>query len=421
MTAQISRSDAMYALELVESICVEIGPGLPGTPQEKKRAEFIKEELAAHLGEDHVHAEEFSFSPGVSLYGPAISAVLMLIVAALIIATNYSSAPLRWVTSAAALILSSAIPLQFIFEFILGHEFIDFLYPKKVSQNIIGSLKRPGDAPIKRLLVLGGHHDSAPENAWMSLMGYGWFLFLSITYFFGLLSLFALGLIQFVNVLMSSASSPIIGLFGWIVLVFPVMPSILYALFINRGVKNGGTVPGAVDNLSSCATVISLCRFLQKYPSFIPVGTEIRFITFGSEEAGLRGSRRYVQRHLEELRSLDTRMLNFEMIVSPVISILTSDINGTVKNSLKMVQSAVEAAQRSGVPYKILNASLGMITDAAPFNQAGLKAVPLLPVDMQHQFASFYHQKRDTPDQLSIEPLENALKLALEWIRHNGE
>ena len=69
-----------------------------------------------------------------------------------------------------------------------------------------------------------------------------------------------------------------------------------------------------------------MCRFLAKNPSCIPPGTEIRFVSFGSEEAGLRGSRRYVERHLDELKRLDARLLNFEMVAHPEISILTSDV-----------------------------------------------------------------------------------------------
>jgi Zn-dependent M28 family amino/carboxypeptidase len=57
-----------------------------------------------------------------------------------------------------------------------------------------------------------------------------------------------------------------------------------------------------------------MCRFLVENPTCIPDDTEIRFITFGSEEAGVRGSRRYVQRHQDELKRLDVRLLNFETI-----------------------------------------------------------------------------------------------------------
>ena len=92
----------------------------------------------------------------------------------------------------------------------------------------------------------------------------------------------------------------------------------------------------------------------------------------------MRGSRRYVQRHLDELKRLDVRLLNYETIAHPEIAILTSETNGTVKNSPEMVKSVVAAAQRAGVPYKVQPATLGTANDAGPFSRAGLKATTLL-------------------------------------------
>ena len=180
-------------------------------------------------------------------------------------------------------------------------------------------------------------------------------------------------------------------------------------------------MPGAADNLSACALVVTMCRFLSQNPSFIPYDTEIRFITFGSEEAGLRGSRSYVKRHLDELKSLDAQLLNFETVTYPEILILSSDVSGTVKNSPEMVQSVVTAAKRAVVPYKVESASLGIANDSGSFSKAGLKATTLLPFKMPQQMVAFYHQKWDVPENLTIEPLLNVLKLTFEWVRNSGE
>ncbi len=116
------------------------------------------------------------------------------------------------------------------------------------------------------------------------------------------------------------------------------------------------------------------------------------------------------------LRSLP--MLNYEIIAYPVISILATELNGMVKYSPVMVKGAVAAAQRAGVPYKI---AVGGGCDAAPFHQAGLKSITLQPMKLPQQMYAFYHQDRDTPEVLTLEPLLNALKLTLEWIRCVGE
>jgi len=104
------------------------------------------------------------------------------------------------------------------------------------------------------------------------------------------------------------------------------------------------------------------------------IRTEIRFISFSSEEAGLRGSRRYVERYLDELKRLDTQLLNFEMVAHPEIHILTSDVNGTLQNSSEMVKSVVAAVVSAGVPHKVQSASLGVGT--MQLSSAGLVSRP---------------------------------------------
>jgi hypothetical protein len=310
--------------------------------------------------------------------------------------------------------------LLFVLEFLLSYEVLDPLFPKKGSINVVGTLRKPGTRNVKRLLIISGHHDSALENTWLRYTGYG-FYFLSAIFFIGSITLVVMCLIQLVGVISANTDLVRFGTLGWVILIFLIVPSIIYAAFLTRGRKNGGIVPGAADNLSASAVTVAMCRFLVQNPSYIPDATEIRFISFGSEEAGLRGSRRYVERHLDELKRLDARVLNYEIVAHPEISILTSDVNGTVKNSPEMVKSVVAAAQRAGVPYKMGSASIGAGSDAAPFSKAGLKATTLLPFQVPQQFLAFYHQDRDTPEVLTIDPLLNVLKLTIEWIRNGGE
>lgn len=325
----ITHNDAHYAFDIVKAICTEVGPGLPGSPQERERAAMIKKELVSHLGAGNVLVEEFTLAPGAFLGSLPMSALFLLIAA----------------------LLNISIP----------------------------------------------------------------------TLFIGLITMLAMSIIQLAGVITANADIVRTGTLGWIMLAYPIVPSVIFALFFNRGRKNGGTVPGAADNLSASALVVAMCRFLVKNLSYVPANTEIRFISFGGEEAGLRGSRRYVERHLEELKRLDARLLNFETVAHPEITVLTSDVNG-VKNSPQMVKSVVAAAERAGVPYKVKSQPTGAGgSDAGSFTQAGLKATTLLPFKAPQQLVAFYHQKRDGPEVLTIEPLFNVLKLTFEWVRNGGE
>lgn len=421
MPETITDEDAQYAYELVERICTQVGPGLPGSSQERERATIIGREMGVYLGAENVVVEEFSLAPGAFLGSLPISGLLLLAAFLTNIAVGRFSGVSSWVTAVSALALSILAILPFLFEYILYVEFIDPIFKKKQSENVIGRLRKPGTEKVNRLLILSGHHDSALENTWIRFLGYGFCVTLP-TIILGLFVMLVMNTIQLVGVILGDAGIVRAGTGGWILFAFPIMPAAIFAVFFNMGRKNGGTVPGAADNLSASALAVAMCRFLVKNPAYIPDDTEIRFVSFGSEEAGVRGSRRYVERHLNELKQLDTRMLNYETVTHPEIAILTSDVNGRVRNSLQAVNSVTAAAERSGVPYKVQPYTFGTgASDAGPFTQAGLKATTLLPFKMPQQIVAFYHQKYDTPEVLSLEPLRNVLKLTLEWVRNGGE
>jgi hypothetical protein len=421
MPETVTSNDAHYALDIVRTICTQVGPGLPGSCQERERAAIIRKELESHLGAGNVVTEEFTVAPGAFLGTYPIGALLTLVAVLLNISLGRFTGVSPWATATAALVFSIISPLQFILEFILYLELLDPFFKEGQSVNVIGALRKPDTKHVKRLLILGGHHDSALENTWLRYLGPGFF-FVVATLFIGSITVLVMCIIQLTGLIINSADMVRIGTLGWVMLAYPIVPSIIFAVFFNMGRKNGGTVPGAVDNLSGSAVAVAMCRFLVKNPSYIPDDLEIRFASFGSEEAGLRGSRRYVERHLDELKRLDVRLLNFEMIAHPEIAILTSDVNNTVKNSPEMVNSVIAAAERAAVPYVVKPYTFGTGgSDAGSFSQAGLKATTLLPFKMPQQMVAFYHQKRDGPERLTMEPLLNVLKLTHEWIRNGGE
>ena len=417
----IEKNDAQYAYNLVEKICNEVGPGLPGSPQEHARAKILQNELASSLGTERVTTEKFTMAPIALLGWLPAGAVLILLSALLNIYVGRIGAVPPLVSAGLSLAFTGITILTAVLQFVLYHEFAEPFFSKKESVNVIGTLKKPDTGDAKRLLILAGHHDSAPEMTWLRFFGYGYY-FVVPTLFIGFITMFVYSVIQFTGLVAANARIIHAGTLGYLPLIYPVVPSIIFAVFFNRGTKGGGNVPGAADNLSASALVVALSRFFIKNPSFVPDDTEIRFISFGSEEAGLRGSRRYVERHYDELKRRDARLLNLETITHPEISILTSDVNGIVKNSPEMVRIVAAAADRAGVPYRIKPFPFGGGgTDAGSFSKAGLKATTLLPFKVPQQMVAFYHQKWDAPDVLTIEPLFNVLKLAFEWVRSGGQ
>lgn len=285
MPVVITEEDAQYAYGIVERICREVGPGVPGSTQERRRADIIKTEMESLLGAGNVAVEEFTLAPRAFLGSLPLSASLMLAAVLLNLAVGRATGILQAGAGVAAFALSATAVLTFFMEYMGYSEFVDFLFPARQSLNVIGTLRRPGTASATRLLIMSGHHDSAFENNWFRLLGYGFYVTIP-TIVFGLVAVLTASAIQLAGLVAGSAGTIRAGTMGWVVLVYPVLPAAVFAFFFSRGGKNGGTVPGAADNLSASALALAMCRFLVRNPAHIPADTEIRFISFSGEEAG---------------------------------------------------------------------------------------------------------------------------------------
>jgi hypothetical protein len=265
MPESITNDDAQYAIDIVKAICTEVGPGIPGSFQERERAGYIKKELESHLGAENVDVEEFSLAPDAFLGSQLISTFCMLVAALLNISVGRIAEISPWVTAAAGFFFSFISVSLFISEFLLGFEMLDLFFKKRKSVNVVGRLRKPGTINVKRLLILSGHHDSALEFTWLRFTGYGFFI-LTITWMIGLVTVLVMSIIQLAGVIAENADLVHIGTMSWVLIAYPLVPSIIFALFYARGRENGGTVPGAADNLSACALTVAMCRYLMKNP-----------------------------------------------------------------------------------------------------------------------------------------------------------
>lgn len=82
--------------------------------------------------------------------------------------------------------------------------------------------------------------------------------------------------------------------------------------------------PGAYDNLAACSVLTALFREFQSRPA----RREIRFVWFGSEEKGLKGSEAYVRKHMAEMKDCIAAVnldLAGQAIGSDVLGVTGSD------------------------------------------------------------------------------------------------
>ncbi len=130
------------------------------------------------------------------------------------------------------------------------------------------------------------------------------------------------------------------------------------------------TIAGANDNTSGVALVLSLAEALAGHP--LPY--TIRFVTFGSEELGLFGSRHYVECLDETELARITAMFNFDVVGSGAQ--LQAVGTGTLTDLALSTADAWEIeAQPGSLPP-------GAASDHTPFKDKGIPTLLLFGPDI---------------------------------------
>ncbi len=84
-------------------------------------------------------------------------------------------------------------------------------------------------------------------------------------------------------------------------------------------------VPGAFDNLSGVSVILGFAKFLSENKNnadIFPKHTRVHLISFAGEESDLRGAKRYVEKHYDELKENGTMTVNMDSIGSRNVLII---------------------------------------------------------------------------------------------------
>lgn len=415
-TAIVDQS-AKNVLDLVKEICTTIGPGVPFSPQEAQRAHALSQDLLKYT--DQVEIETFATTNAyLGWFRPGC--ILVIIAAGCFFLSLLDFYPI-------VLLIISFLSGLFVFlilllEFFLSFEFIDFLFPKHQSQNVIAHIypkSQDSSQDRRRIIMFSGHHDTSPEFLLLKHFKNG--------YYVGLVLLFA----SVVAVMIAPAirlgilfTGGIATHWDWNIISFAWFSALILPVGLACGwwfmenPKNGGSVPGAIDNLTSSCIAAEMAKILKNHPEIQPNNTEIRCCSWGAEEANMKGSWAYAKRHLDELRTQKAILINMESISDSEITILTSDNNGFTKNDVALVNALRDSAQTAQVPYKIAPFPFGGGgTDAYGFSRYGLKAISLFSLKVPEHMVQFYHQSSDNYDKVNLTAVKNVFRILLQFLR----
>ncbi|MFO8019814.1 MAG: M28 family peptidase [Promethearchaeia archaeon] len=421
----ISDEISGYMHGIIQKVIDEAGCRMPGSPQEAKGAEIIEGEMGKVTDETKI--EQFQLHPRAFLGWIRIDVFLILASLGcffLLNLLNFSIFP--YILTALSFGFGFIAFIIIWKEFFNYEEFVDPLFKKKTSRNVVGKIKSSSKEP-KKIIIFSGHHDSALQFNLLRYLKY----FYPVILFWGLGVMFFwifLSMVIFILTMGQLLFSFMVQ-FTWFnsialwTLIIGAIPLISLFFFVSSGEK-ANKVPGAVDNLSAVSVVLGLGKYLTEHPEIIPENTEIRLIAFGSEEAGLRGAYRYVERHLDELKNYDTEVVNMDGIQSKkTIQIIQYEPTTRTKHSPILVEKLKEASELVDVNAKPfgegpLEKFVGQIsggTDTTAFSKAGIKASNLSSMELK-KFVQFYHQPSDTPDIIDEGALENALELCVGYL-----
>jgi aminopeptidase YwaD len=389
------------SLAFVDKIIKKTGPRLTGTKATLKAAKIIQSELKQSC--DSVKIESFNVRPKSFLGFIQVTVALYFIASVLIFFKL-----VEWGTI--FFILASGVMLT---QFIFYWEVLDPFYSKKKGYNVYGTLEPAGSATQQ--IIISGHHDSAYEFRYMTHIPkiYGIrILLVSFSLAFSTILTIVWSIIKLTSGIMPFYAD---------VLRYSLIVSWLWVIPFYYFSKNKGT-PGAGDNLISVGIAITLAKFFgerRKKGISLLEHTRLIFISFDAEECGLRGSRKYVKTHKEELKSIPTYVINADSIYNAdKIRFVANDINSIQPLSKDLTQDLQKVATELGYATSIVNIIPGAgATDAASFAQQGIKAASILamPTAMNEKHG-VYHTQKDTIDSIEPEAVNRVLRIIYSYI-----
>lgn len=386
-----------YMYGLVDRVMKEIGPRESCGEAEKRLGGLFAKEVEPAC--ERVEVEEFTCAPKAFLgFFPYL---VLLYLAGVVM--YYALPPV-------ALILSAIGVGVLFFEVIRYRELIDPLFLKRTGENVAGIVKPRGET--RKRVIVSAHLDSAYEfKVWYWLKG------LSVPAmalaFLAPLLLLGASLARTIadsRGVPDNAANAALG-----IACIALSPLVAVFAFFHTG----DVVPGAMDDMAGIAVLAGLGKHFaeaRKGGGFYPENTEVVLLALSSEEAGLRGAKRYAARHKKEFMRIPTYAIFLDGIYDEgFLTVFRKELWCGAKMDPYLVGLAVEAADACGFSIKNTVMPVGA-TDGSAFSREGIASVSICCQDTSRLVPN-YHTRHDTIEHVRPESLEVSLRLVLEMLR----
>ncbi|VUT24128.1 MAG: Peptidase family M28 [Candidatus Methanolliviera sp. GoM_oil] len=401
-----------FMFGFIKKVVDTVGPRESGGAEEKEAGLMLEEELKKYC--DSTAREDAAYHPR-AFVGFIPYAMIAI----------YLSIAFFWVNPLISSILCVAALAVTLTEFGRYMEVVDFLFPKRVGTNVYGRIKPKEE--IKQTVVFSGHLDSAYQfNVWAWFKAY-WGVIITVLAIVNVLFVLVVSLIRMVTIegaFWSFNLGNYIALVGsggvyrylWYIMVAVGVVTLPMLFFLNRR-----SVPGAADNMSGIAISLGVAKYLddeKKKGGFVPKKTEVLIMGVTGEEAGLRGMRRWLDRHEEEMKEHPYMLINIDTVFDfEAMGVIEKEVSIGAKHDPELVDMIYNIAAKD-LGYKFKRADLPFgATDAAEWSRRGHRATNMLAAPFDSGLPPNYHTFLDTYDRIDARSLEAMLDICITFLK----
>ncbi|MGE5617351.1 MAG: M28 family metallopeptidase [Candidatus Woesearchaeota archaeon] len=281
-----------------------------------------------------------------------------------------------------------------------GRRWLRRVLPKQMTTNVIATM---GDEDAPRTLVLVAHHDAAHTGVfWDPRLA---------EYLGRRLSQLPTSRRSGVAPMVPIAAAPmfagVAALAGFRSLARATggVCAGIIASFLHIALSP--TVPGANDNLSGVATLLSVARSVAREPLR---GLRLMLVSTGDEEGLMEGMRAFFEAHRDELSPERTRFLNVDAVGSPHLVLIEAEGMLQVRQYDEPFKDLIgDCAATAGIPLR-RGFTMRLGTDGYVALRNGVPAATLMSAN-DYGAASNYHWPTDTPDRVDYATVEQAVSL----------
>ncbi len=192
---------------------------------------------------------------------------------------------------------------------------------------------------------------------------------------------------------------------------------LLVGIFLLTDIALSGVVPGANDNASGVATVLSLAEELDADP---PANLDVWVLLTGGEECLQEGMRSFVRAHRASLDRQTTYFVNVDTVGHGTVRFEAGAgwvITYRLDRRLVELCAAIATADRQDSDrYQARPLVHGIAGDSMPPSVAGFPATAITCLN-DLNYVPGYHTPNDTPDRVDAAALDRAHGFALELVR----